>query len=79
MMRNSCPQRGVRLDHGYLSPRPVAEPCACARYYWAPERQTQDGSRHLMGVKSPAIDAMNRYDGRGSSAEDFNAGHPYGA
>lgn len=43
------------------------------RYYWGAEAADQEGSRNLMGVKSPAIDAMIDTMVGASSAEDFTA------
>ncbi|WP_386174476.1 extracellular solute-binding protein [Sulfitobacter sp. R86518] len=43
------------------------------RYYWGSEAADQEGSRNLMGVKSPAIDAMINTMVGASSAEDFTA------
>ena len=43
------------------------------RYYWGSEAADQEGSRNLMGVKSPAIDAMIDTMVGASSAEDFTA------
>ncbi|UOA23662.1 Oligopeptide-binding protein AppA [Sulfitobacter pontiacus] len=43
------------------------------RYYWGSEAADQEGSRNLMGVKSPAIDAMIDTMVGASSAEAFTA------
>lgn len=43
------------------------------RYYWGSEAADQEGSRNLMGVKSPAIDAMINTMVGASSAENFTA------
>ena len=43
------------------------------RYYWGSEAADQEGSRNLMGVQSPAIDAMIDTMVGASSAEDFTA------
>ena len=43
------------------------------RYYWGSEAADQEGSRNLMGVKSPAIDAMIDTMVGASSAEEFTA------
>lgn len=43
------------------------------RYYWGSEAADQEGSRNLMGVKSPAIDAMIDTMVGASGAEAFTA------
>ncbi len=43
------------------------------RYYWGSEAADQPGSRNLMGVKSPAIDALIDTMVGATSAEDFTA------
>ncbi len=42
-------------------------------YYWGSESATQEGSRNLMGVQSPAIDAMIDTMLSARSSEEFNA------
>ncbi len=43
------------------------------KFYWGSDAATQEGSRNLMGVQSPAVDAMIDTMLAAKSAEDFNA------
>ena len=43
------------------------------RYYWGSEAADQEGSRNLMGVKSPAIDTLITQMLTARAAEDFRA------